>query len=55
MSPLAGSRRLVIALNTVPRPSTTKVIVNDALGWLVLGSSGPATSGTNAAAASTAP
>ncbi len=34
MSPLAGSRRLVIALNTVPRPSTTKVIVNEALGWL---------------------
>ena len=55
VSPLAGSRRFVNALKTVPSPITTNVIVSDALAWLVLGSSGPATSGTNAAAASTVP
>ena len=32
VSPLAGSRRLVSALNTVPRPITTNVIVSDAVG-----------------------
>ena len=48
-SPLAGSRRLVSALKTVPRPMTTKVIVSDAVGTSVLGSSGPATSGMSAA------
>ena len=41
MSPLVGSRRLVSALKTVPRPITTKVIVSEALAWSVLGSSGP--------------
>ena len=40
--PLAGSRRLVSALKTVPRPITTNVIVSDAVGTSVLGSSGPA-------------
>ena len=46
VSPLAGSRRLVSALNTVPRPITTNVMVIDALGRSGLGSSGPATSGS---------
>src|SRR5262249_37846040 len=54
-SPLAGSRRLVIALPTVPRPITTNVMVSDALGCVVLGSSGPATSARNAAVANTTP
>ena len=51
--PLAGSRRLVSALKTVPRPITTNVIVIAALACSVLGSSGPATSGRNAAMKST--
>ena len=48
-SPLAGSRRLVSALKTVPRPITTNVIVIDVEGSAGLGSSGPATKGTSAA------
>ena len=48
-SPLAGSRRLASALNTVPRPITTNVIVSDVEGLSGLGSSGPATSGISAA------
>ena len=55
VSPLVGSRRLVNALNTVPRPITTKVIVMDAVARSTLGASGPATSGTRAATKSTAP
>ena len=53
-SPLAGSRRLVSALKTVPRPMTTNVIVSDAVGTSVFGSSGPATSGISAATNSVA-
>ena len=49
MSPLVGSRRLVSALKTVPRPITTNVIVIDALAVSTLGASGPATSGISAA------
>ena len=49
--PAAGSRRFVSALKTVPKPITTNVMVSEALGASVLGSSGPATSGTNAAEA----
>ena len=53
--PLVGSRRLTSALKTVPSPMTTKVIVIDTLACSMLGSSGPATSGTNAATNSDAP
>ena len=52
-SPVVGSRRFTRALKTVPRPITTKVIVIETLGWSMLGSSGPATSGMNAARKST--
>ena len=41
VSPLAGSRRLVSALKTVPRPITTNVIVIEALGRSGLGLVGP--------------
>ena len=43
-----------IALNTVPSPITTKVMVSETLAWSVLGSSGPATRGSSAATNSTA-
>ena len=52
-SPLPGSRRLVSALKTVPRPMTTKVIVIETLGASTFGSSGPMTSGSSAATNST--
>ena len=42
-------------LNTVPRPTTTKHIVIDALGWSMGLRPGPTTSGTRAARNSTAP
>ena len=47
-SPLAGSRRLVSALSTVPSPMTAKVIVIETLGASTFGSSGPMTSGRSA-------
>jgi len=53
VSPLAGSRRLVSALKTVPRPITTNAMVIDALGRSGLGWSGPTTSGVTAARNST--
>ena len=53
-SPLAGSRRLASALNTVPSPMTAKVIVIATLGASTCGSSGPMTSGRSAATKSAA-
>src|SRR5689334_21261365 len=55
VSPDAGSRRFTMPLNTVPRPTTTKHMVIEALGASVLGWSGPTTSGISAATKSTVP
>src|SRR6185436_19830720 len=53
-NPLPGSRRFDRALKTVPIPITAKVMVTEAVGTVVLGSSGPATNGISAPMKSTA-